>query len=76
MTQEHWLLPQDLVMLNNFNHNFVGLLTSILEKQAGHGVIPRRPFGGISILMKNEQLCNKLSVQVLMPHVKQVNCSG
>jgi hypothetical protein len=54
MVQEHWLLPKDLDMINNFNCNFVGVSSSAMGNVIGKGVLKGRPFGGVGMLVNKK----------------------
>lgn len=51
--QEHWLLPDGLVSLNNIDVNMYCVATSAMEHTISHGILRGRPFGGVAIFVRN-----------------------
>ena len=57
LVQEHWLTPDNLANLNNFDNYFV-IATSAVGSAIGSGPIFGRPFGGVACLLNSR--CSSL----------------
>lgn len=62
--QEHWLTPANMYKLNLFHTNYINYGISAMEEAVEHSILKGRPFGGVSILMK----------QCLTKYTKFVEC--
>ena len=49
--QEHWLLPDSLVKLQQISPDYVAVSTSAMSSKVGCGPIYGRPFGGLSVVL-------------------------
>ena len=49
--QEHWLLPNELPLLNNVHKEFISYATSAID--IGSDVLTGRPYGGTAVLYHN-----------------------
>src|SRR5208282_455544 len=63
--QEHWLYPEELGLIGNFNVDFVSFCTSAMPLSMHCGIRRGRPFGGVGMLIR----------KALLPSVKIVAMS-
>lgn len=54
--QEHWLAPDNLNCLNNFNSDYVGFSSSAMETVLGKNILRGRPFGGVGTLVNKQHV--------------------
>ena len=53
LVQEHWLLPNDLDILNSIHCDFIQLSSSAMMDSVCRSVLRGRPHGGVGILVRN-----------------------
>ena len=52
--QEHWLSPAVINKILNFNDKYIGYGISAMSDAVSCGVLRGRPYGGVSILLKEK----------------------
>src|SRR6266496_2589514 len=58
LLQEHWLSPDRLTLLQNFDPSFSSFGMSGMEEKLSMGILKGRPFGGAAILVHNSLLAS------------------
>jgi len=58
LVQEHWLLPNDLDILNSIHCDFIQLSSSAMMDSVSRSVLRGRPYGGVGILVRNNLFKN------------------
>ncbi len=74
LVQEHWLSPDRMTHLQNFDPFFTSFGISGMEKQISMGILKGRPFGGAAILVHNSLL--RATASILITERVNVICIG
>ena len=68
--QEHWLLPNELDLLNDIHYDFLAVGQSAVD--ISHGVLTGRPYGGTAILYRKSLISKITRIQLGNPRITAV----